>query len=167
MLSQLGYGLGMFFLLPLGDKLNRKNLILLLCGLLILTLILFAYSSSLTVICTLSFFIGLFSTPAQIILPMAATLGKENRGKNVGKVFSGILVGILGARVLSGLITEWLGWRYVYGISAFMVLTMSTLLWQTCGQGQCLWFSVADSFHDYRKYPFNQDLPLFHTSFNY
>ncbi|MGY0036782.1 MFS transporter [Pedobacter sp. NJ-S-72] len=128
MLSQLGYGLGMFFLLPLGDKLNRKNLILLLCGLLILTLILFAYSSSLTVICVLSFFIGLFSTPAQIILPMAATLGKENRGKNVGKVFSGILVGILGARVLSGLITEWLGWRYVYGISAFMVLTMSILL---------------------------------------
>jgi predicted MFS family arabinose efflux permease len=128
MLSQLGYGLGMFFLLPLGDKLNRKNLILLLCGLLILTLVLFAYSSSLTGICVLSFFIGLFSTPAQIILPMAATLGKENRGKNVGKVFSGILVGILGARVLSGLITEWLGWRYVYGISAFMVLTMSILL---------------------------------------
>lgn len=128
MLSQLGYGLGMFFLLPLGDKLNRKNLIMLLCGLLILTLILFACSSSLTVICILSFFIGLFSTPAQIILPMAATLGKENRGKNVGKVFSGILVGILGARVLSGLVTEWLGWRYVYGISAFMVLTMSVLL---------------------------------------
>jgi len=128
MLSQLGYGLGMFFLLPLGDKLNRKNLILLLCGLLIVTLILFTCSSSLTVICILSFLIGFFSTPAQIILPMAATLGKENRGKNVGKVFSGILVGILGARVLSGLVTEWLGWRYVYGISAFMVLTMSVLL---------------------------------------
>ncbi|MBB5623650.1 putative MFS family arabinose efflux permease [Pedobacter cryoconitis] len=128
MLSQLGYGLGMFFLLPLGDKLNRKNLILLLCGLLILTLALFAFSSTLTGICVLSFFVGLFSTPAQIILPMAATLGKHNRGKNVGQVFSGILVGILGARVLSGLITEWLGWRYVYGISAFMVLTMTILL---------------------------------------
>lgn len=128
MLSQLGYGLGMFFLLPLGDKLNRKNLILLLCGLLILTLTLFAFSSTLTGICVLSFFVGLFSTPAQIILPMAATLGKHNRGKNVGQVFSGILVGILGARVLSGLITEWLGWRYVYGISALMVLTMTILL---------------------------------------
>lgn len=128
MLSQLGYGLGMFFLLPLGDKLNRKNLILLLCCLLILTLALFAFSSTLTGICVLSFFVGLFSTPAQIILPMAATLGKHNRGKNVGQVFSGILVGILGARVLSGLITEWLGWRYVYGISALMVLTMTVLL---------------------------------------
>lgn len=128
MLSQLGYGLGMFFLLPLGDKLNRKNLILLLCGLLIVTLTLFAFSSTLTGICILSFFVGLFSTPAQIILPMAATLGKHNRGKNVGQVFSGILVGILGARVLSGLITEWLGWRYVYGISAFIVLTMTILL---------------------------------------
>ena len=128
MLSQLGYGLGMFFLLPLGDKLNRKNLILLLCGLLTVVLTLFAFSSSLIVIYILSFFVGLFSVPAQIILPMAATLGKHNRGKNVGQVFSGILVGILGARVLSGLLTQWLGWRYVYGISAIMVLTISILL---------------------------------------
>jgi len=128
MLAQFGYGLGMFFLLPLGDKLNRKNLILLLCGLLVLSLILVSYVSSLWAICALSFFIGLFSVPAQIILPMAATLDSVNRGKTVGKVFSGILVGILGARVISGLIAQWLGWRYVYGISAVMVLTMAILM---------------------------------------
>lgn len=128
MLSQLGYGLGMFFLLPLGDMLNRKKLILALCGLLILTLVLITFSTSLQVICILSFFVGLFSVPAQIILPMAATLDNVNRGKTVGKVFSGILVGILGARVISGLITQWLGWRYVYGISAVMVLLMVILL---------------------------------------
>lgn len=128
MLAQFGYGLGMFFLLPLGDKLDRKKLILTLCGLLTLTLILVTFSSSLTGICILSFFIGLFSVPAQIILPMAATLDKVNRGKTVGTVFSGILVGILGARVLSGLITQWLGWRYVYGISAVLVLIMGILL---------------------------------------
>lgn len=128
MLAQFGYGLGMFFLLPLGDKLNRKNLILLLCGLLVLSLIMVSYTSSLWGICVLSFFIGLFSVPAQIILPMAATLDSVNRGKTVGKVFSGILVGILGARVISGLIAQWLGWRYVYGISAFMVLTMAVLM---------------------------------------
>lgn len=128
MLSQFGYGLGMFFLLPLGDKLDRKKLILTLCGLLMLTLVLVTFSSSLTGICILSFFVGLFSVPAQIILPMAATLDKVNRGKTVGKVFSGILVGILGARVISGLITQWFGWRYVYGISAVMVLIMGILL---------------------------------------
>jgi predicted MFS family arabinose efflux permease len=128
MLSQLGYGLGMFFLLPLGDKLNRKNLILFICGMLALTLVLMAFSSSLFQICTLSLLAGLFSVPAQIILPMAATVDKVNRGKTVGKVFSGILVGILGARVLSGFITEWLGWRFVFRISAIMVMTMGVLL---------------------------------------
>ena len=128
MLSQLGYGLGMFFLLPLGDKLNRKNLILTLCVLLTITLVLVACTHSLSVLYVLSFFVGLFSVPAQIILPMAATLGKDNRGKNVGIVFSGILVGILGARVISGLITEALGWRYVFGISAGMVLIVTLLL---------------------------------------
>lgn len=128
MLSQLGYGLGMFFLLPLGDKVNRKKLILLLCSLLVLSLFFITLTSSLTVLYILSFFVGLFSTPAQIILPMAATLGKDNRGKNVGVVFSGILVGILGARVLSGFITELLGWRYVFGISSGMVLIVTLLL---------------------------------------
>lgn len=128
MLSQLGYGLGMFFLLPLGDKLNRKNLILTLCVLLTITLVLVACTHSLSVLYVLSFFVGLFSVPAQIILPMAATLGKDNRGKNVGIVFSGILVGILGARVISGLITEAFGWRYVFGISAGMVLIVTVLL---------------------------------------
>ncbi|AWG25250.1 MFS transporter [Flavobacterium kingsejongi] len=128
MLSQLGYGLGMFFLLPLGDKLNRKNLILTLCVLLTITLMLVACTHSLSVLYVLSFFVGLFSVPAQIILPMAATLGKDNRGKNVGIVFSGILVGILGARVISGLITEAFGWRYVFGISAGMVLIVTVLL---------------------------------------
>ncbi len=128
MLSQLGYGLGMFFLLPLGDKLNRKKLIISLAFLLTLTLILVTFAQTFFQLSILSFFVGLFSTPAQIILPMAATLGKANRGKTVGKVFSGILVGILGARVISGLIAQWLGWRYVYGISSGMVLMMALLL---------------------------------------
>lgn len=128
MISQLGYGLGMFFLLPLGDKVNRKNLIVLLSSLLCLSLILVSFSNTLLQISVLSFFVGLFSTPAQIILPMAATLGKENRGATVGKVFSGILVGILGARVMAGLLTEFFGWRSVFALSAFMVLIVSVLL---------------------------------------
>jgi predicted MFS family arabinose efflux permease len=128
MLSQIGYGLGMFFVLPLGDKVNRKNLIVLISGLLTLILIAFALAKTLLVVYMLSLLIGICSVPAQIILPMAATLDPVNRGKTVGKVFSGILVGILGARVISGLIAEWLGWRYVYGISAVMVFVITILL---------------------------------------
>lgn len=122
MLTQLGYGLGMFFVIPLGDKLRRKNLILAISGILCLVLVLMSLSSSYLVLCILSFLIGILSTPVQIILPMAATLSTENRGKTVGKVFAGILVGMLGARVISGLIADVLGWRYVFGLSAVFVL---------------------------------------------
>ncbi|QHS56317.1 MFS transporter [Mucilaginibacter sp. 14171R-50] len=128
MFAQLGYGLGMFFLIPLGDKVNRKRLILLLSTLLMLTLTGFSFATRLYQVYALSLFVGLFATSAQILMPMAATLDSVNRGKTVGKVFSGILVGILGARVISGLIAGWLGWRFVYGISAGMVLLTAVLL---------------------------------------
>jgi len=128
MFAQVGYGLGMFFLIPLGDKVDRKQLILLLlCGLFI-TLLLMVISKGIGLVWVLSLLIGIFSAPAQIILPMAASLDKENRGKTVGIVFSGILIGILGSRVISGFITDWLGWRYVYAISAAMVLVITVLL---------------------------------------
>ncbi|MES2061120.1 MAG: MFS transporter [Bacteroidota bacterium] len=128
MFAQLGYGLGMFFLIPLGDKVNRKRLILLLSTLLMITLAGFSFATKLYQVYALSLFVGLFATSAQILMPMAATLDSVNRGKTVGKVFSGILVGILGARVIAGLIAGWLGWRYVYGISAGMVLIVAVLL---------------------------------------
>lgn len=129
MLSQLGYGLGMFFLLPLGDKVNRKKLILGICALLFVMLLIVANSNNLTLLLIFSFIIGVCSTPAQIILPMAATLGKENRGKNVGIVFSGILCGILGSRLVSGWLTDLWGWHSVFLFSAALVLASGILLY--------------------------------------
>ncbi|RZL97034.1 MAG: MFS transporter, partial [Pedobacter sp.] len=75
-----------------------------------------------------SLLIGVFSVVAQVILPMAATLAQENRGKIVAQIFTGLLVGILVARVFSGFITAYLGWQYVYLISAAMVLGTSILM---------------------------------------
>ncbi|WP_291906888.1 MFS transporter [Chitinophaga sp. CB10] len=128
MTAQMGYGLGMLLLVPLGDMLHRKRLIVTICLLLCATLLLTAAARNTTAILFLSFFTGLFSTPAQIILPMAAALGRENRGKTVGKVYSGILCGMLGSRVLSGLITSWLGWQYVFLFSAVLVCCAIVLL---------------------------------------
>lgn len=128
MFSQIGYGLGMFFLIPMGDMVNRKRLILLLMLCLSVVLVLMVLSQGVVLVWALSLLIGVCSSPAQIILPMAASLDKVNRGKTVGIVFSGILVGILGSRVISGFITDWFGWRYVYGTSAIMVLTITVLL---------------------------------------
>jgi predicted MFS family arabinose efflux permease len=127
-LSQIGYGLGLFFLTPIGDKVERKRLILYLQLGLILALLLVAYSPTLAVLYVGSLLIGVFSVVAQVILPMAASLVKENRGKIVAQIFTGILVGILVARVFSGFITGWLGWHYVYLISAAMVMVTTVMM---------------------------------------
>ncbi|HEY4789538.1 MAG TPA: MFS transporter, partial [Bacteroidales bacterium] len=128
MLSQIGYGLGLFFLVPLGDKINKKNLILTLLSLLFITLLLMALSASITEVLVLSLLIGILSVSVQVILPMAASLDSVNRGRTVGTIFTGILIGILAARVFSGFVAEWMGWRYVYGISAGLILSVLVLL---------------------------------------
>lgn len=120
-LTQAGYGLGLFFITPLGDKTNRKKLLLILQAILIAALVAMALSNSLSSVYLISLLIGLVAVIAQVILPMAASLDKINRGRTVGIIFTGILVGILAARVFSGYIAAWFGWRYVYGISAGMV----------------------------------------------
>lgn len=127
-LAQAGYGVGLFFLTPLGDKLNRKRLMLVLQILLIMALLCMTFATSLLLVYIMSFLIGLSAVSVQIIVPMAATLARENRGRIVGIIFTGILVGVLFARVFSGFIAEWLGWRYVYGISAAMVIGVTIAL---------------------------------------
>ncbi len=128
-LSQTGYGLGLFFLIPLGDKINRKKLVVFLLSALVIFLLFTAFSATAWQIQLASLFTGFLSVSAQIILPMAATLNKATRGKTLGTIFSGILVGILAARVFSGFIAHWLSWRYVYSISAGLVLVIDVLIY--------------------------------------
>jgi predicted MFS family arabinose efflux permease len=126
-LTQAGYGIGLLLLTPLGDKVDRKALIIGLQAALIGVLGLTALANSLAGLYALSFFIGIFATATQVLLPMAAALARRDKGKVVGIVFTGALVGILGARIFSGAIAGWFGWRAVYGISAGLLLC-STLL---------------------------------------
>lgn len=128
MLSQIGFGLGLFFITPLGDKVNRKKLILTLLSLLFIALLFMATAVSVLEVWLLSILIGLLSVSPQVIMPMAASLDHVTRGKTVGIIFSGILTGILASRVISGFIGEWLGWRYVYGLSALLTLSIILLL---------------------------------------
>ncbi len=128
MLSQVGYGLGLFFITPLGDKINKKKLIVSLQLLLIISLFLITFTSSILQVWILSMFIGMFSVSVQVIMPMAAGLDSENRGKTVGTIFTGLLIGILAARVFSGSIAEWFGWRNVYLFSGIAVTAVSILL---------------------------------------
>jgi predicted MFS family arabinose efflux permease len=128
MMSQVGYGLGLFFITPLGDKISKKNLIIGLQLLLIISLFLIPLTSSVLQIWILSLLIGMFSVSVQVILPMAAGLDSRNRGKTVGTIFTGLLIGILAARVFSGTIAEWFGWRQVFLFSGVAVTIVSILL---------------------------------------
>lgn len=82
-LSQIGYGIGLFLLTPIGDMVERKKLILYLQVGLIISLLLVAFSHNLIILYIASLLIGVFSVAAQVILPMAATLAQGNRGKIV------------------------------------------------------------------------------------
>lgn len=127
-LAQAGYGFGLFFITPLGDKFNRKKLILCLQSLLILALLGMVFIQNRIGIFSMSLIIGCCSVAAQVLLPMAASLETKNKGKTISIVFSGILIGILAARVFAGFIAEWLGWHYVYALSAVMVfISMLTI----------------------------------------
>lgn len=127
-LAQAGYGFGLFFITPLGDKVNRKKLILGLQGLLIFALLGMVFLNSRVAIFAMSLVIGICSVAAQVILPMAASLEKTNKAKTISFIFSGILIGILAARVFAGTIAEWFGWHYVYAISAVMVLATAIMV---------------------------------------
>jgi predicted MFS family arabinose efflux permease len=127
-LTQSGYALGLFFLTPLGDKVPRKRLMLYLLVLLIASCIGMAVAKGLMAIYAMCLCVGAASVIAQVILPMAAGMDPENKGKNVGIIFTGILTGILAARVVSGYVATWLNWRWVYGISAGLVLVAGVAL---------------------------------------
>lgn len=157
-LAQAGYGLGLFFLTPLGDKVNRKKLILSLMGILVMVLIGITFVQSFFWLCIFSLLTGLLSVAAQVILPMAASMDPVNRGRTVGIIFTGILVGILSARIFSGLIAGALGWRYVYGISAGLVLVAMALVQFTlpgikAGFDGNYGKLLGSSLHQFRRFP--------------
>jgi len=128
LLSQLGYGLGLFLLVPLGDKVNRKGLIFLLMMSLSGVLLLMFLSKTALPLMIGSFFIGCLSVSAQVVVPMASRIDPENKDKTVSVLLLGMLVGILMSRILSGYLAQWVGWRYVYLFSALLILLLGFLL---------------------------------------
>jgi len=123
-LTQLGYALGILLLAPLGDRYDRRRIILGKAAILTLALVLFGFAPGVGGLLAISLVIGMTATLAQDIVPAAATLAPESqRGKVVGTVMTGLLLGILLSRVVSGFVAEHVGWRAVYlGAAAAMAL---------------------------------------------
>lgn len=128
-LTQIGYALGLFLLVPLGDMFERKKQILIITGLAIVALLVAAVSKTFFLLECASVLIGVCSIVPQLILPLAANLSSdENRGANIGMIMSGLLVGILASRAVSGSIGFWLGWRSVYYMAAGICLLLIGLM---------------------------------------
>ncbi|WP_316799916.1 MFS transporter [Pedobacter frigidisoli] len=128
-LTQIGYALGLFLLVPLGDMFERRKQILIITCLAIAALLVAAVSHTFFLLEIASLLIGCCSIVPQLILPLAASLSSdENRGANIGSIMSGLLVGILASRAVSGSIGFWLGWRAVYYIAAGICLLLIGLM---------------------------------------
>ncbi len=128
MLIQTGYALGLLFLVPLGDIKERRALIMtvLLCS--IAALLLISVSPTIHLFLVASLLLGLTSIVPQLLVPFAAHLAlPEERGKAIGNVMSGLLVGILLSRTLSGIVGSALGWQAVYRLAALMTVFLAVL----------------------------------------
>ena len=131
MLTQAGYALGILLLAPLGDRHDRRTIILIKGLMLVAALLLCGFSGGINALLIASFVTGLTATVAQDIVPASAALAPErSRGKTVGTVMTGLLVGILLSRVVSGVVAEYLGWRTMYMVAAVAVLLISLALWR-------------------------------------
>ncbi|OWT72847.1 MULTISPECIES: MFS transporter [unclassified Achromobacter] len=130
-LTQLGYALGLLLLAPLGDRYDRRNIILIKGTLLALSLLAAGLAPSLGFLLAASLAVGLSATMAQDLVPAAATLAPvAHRGRVVGIVMTGLLLGILLSRVVSGFVAEQFGWRAMYVAAAAGLAVIGVALWR-------------------------------------
>ncbi len=134
--TQIGYALGLIFIVPLGDVLDRRRLIvsqLLISGFALLAV---ALAPTFPVMLGAMFVVGLLAVVIQVLVAFAATLAKaEERGSIVGKVTSGVVIGILLVRSVAGALTDLGGWRLVYLVSAGLTIIMAAALWKRLPSG--------------------------------
>ena len=128
-LTQIGYGLGLLLIVPLGDLLENRKLVLTLVALSAIALIGAAFASSPSLFLLASLCIGLASVAVQVLVPFAAHMAPDaSRGAVVGNVMSGLLVGIMLARPAASFLSELLSWHAVYIISAGVMIALIVIL---------------------------------------
>ncbi len=129
-ITQLGYASGLVFIVPLADKASRRKIIAVNISVAVVCCVAIAVSRSLWVVWMASLVLGCNSVVPQIFIPVASKFSRpENKSRNMGIVLTGLLSGVLGARVLSGYVGEWLGWRAMFGIAAgIMAVSLVVML---------------------------------------
>ncbi len=127
--SQAGYVIGLSLIVPLGDLIERRRLITVMAAVTGLLEFVAAGSPSFPTLAAALLMIGISSALAQVIVPMSSHLAAaDERGRAVGTVMSGLLIGILLARTISGLVAGALGWRAVFAVAGAVMLTLAMAL---------------------------------------
>jgi predicted MFS family arabinose efflux permease len=128
--TQLGYAVGLVLVVPLGDLVDRRRLISGVSVLTSLALLGAALAPSFGLFQVASAAIGLTAVVAQVLVPLAAHLAADaDRGRVLGRVMTGLLLGVLLARVAAGFVADALGWRALFGIAAGLMLAQAVALW--------------------------------------
>jgi predicted MFS family arabinose efflux permease len=129
--TQLGYALGVFLIVPLGDRLDRRRLVPAMLLLSALALLASAAAPTMALLLVALTLVGLTTVAGQILTPLAGDLADDsNRGRVVGTVVSGLIIGILVSRTLSGLVAGFLGWRAIYLVAAILAVLLAVLLFR-------------------------------------
>jgi predicted MFS family arabinose efflux permease len=127
--TQIGYAAGLFLLVPLGDMMDRRRLIIVQFGLLAVALALAALAPTAWALVAASLVVGMTSTVAQQIIPFAASLASpERRGQTVGTIMSGLLCGLLFSRTLAGFVASHAGWRDMFWLGAPLAIVAGTTM---------------------------------------
>lgn len=122
MVTQIGYALGLLFIIPLGDLYSRRRIIVINFSLLSISMLSIALSENIWFVLASSLVTGICSVMPQIFIPIASQFSRpEDKSKNVGILVSGLLTGILGSRVISGMVGEYWGWRTMYYLAAVIM----------------------------------------------
>ncbi len=146
MLIQIGYALGLVFLVPLGDIREHRSLIISMLSCSAIALLVHSFASNIWWLLISSLLVGLTSITPMLIVTLAAHLTKPaERGQVIGKVMSGLLIGILLSRMFSGIIGSALGWQAVYRIAAGMMILLIPIF------NSWLPRSVPDTVMNYEK----------------
>ena len=122
-ITQLGYALGLVLVVPLADKVSRRKIIAVNMCVAVVCCVTIACTANIFVVWLASLLLGCNSVVPQIFIPVASHFSKpQNKSRNMGIVLTGLLSGVLGARVLSGYVGEWAGWRSMFAIAAAIML---------------------------------------------
>lgn len=128
-LTQLGYALGVLLIVPLGDGMDRRKLASIMLAVCVAGLLMAAASPSFAVLAAASLVFGMTSSATMVVIPYVASHASEGeRGRRTGQVMTGLLLGILLARTVSGFVAAWAGWRALYLLAALAVAILGIAL---------------------------------------